>query len=287
MNKAKYHINYSRVGGEPLELGDYLLYQVGRMYCEAGGEILQHRHGELLELTVVTGGSGSITVGTEEIAVAGGFIHASFVGELHAIRSSESDPLCYDFVSFWARGEELSRIKSLIDGCIASGKRGFSDGRVARLVTYMIEESMETELNTEALSALVRLVLLYTERALKGEGAASLNVRAADSICFRVMRYVDANLFDISSLEEVAGAMNYSYGYLSSLFSRTTGRTLTEYYTERRFAAAQSLLLSGVRAMEVASRLGFSSVYTFSRAYKNRFGYPPTKTREIKRATPC
>ena len=48
------------------------------------------------------------------------------------------------------------------------------------------------------------------------------------------------------------------------------------YKNERRLGAAR-LLLKEESVTEVARRLGYSSIYVFSRAFKNRFGVSPSE----------
>ena len=46
--------------------GDVKLYQIGRRYCSPGEIIGSHVHVDWFELTVITGGSGTVATGTHE-----------------------------------------------------------------------------------------------------------------------------------------------------------------------------------------------------------------------------
>lgn len=277
-DKIKYIIAKNYASGEPRRIREYLLYQVGRRYCAASSEVSVHGQGKYIELTVVTDGRGRVYFDGEEREVSRGDIQISLPGEMHAIYSDGDEPLCYDFISFWNDGEREGKMSDDVAYCRAKGQRIIKDSRISRLLTYVIDE-IDGELDDEELIFhLLGLIYGYLSRSLR-EGAESeeRRVSEAEQICYRAMSYIDRNVGSICSLSEVATALRYNYSYLSLLFKKTTGRTLMEYYTERRLAAADALLRSGRNVTEVAARLGYSSLYTFSRAYRNSFGYPPSR----------
>ena len=71
------------------------------------------------------------------------------------------------------------------------------------------------------------------------------------------------------------------YDYLSSLFKKTTGRTLLDYYQSSRLRVARSLVKeNNLKINEIAELLNYSSVYAFSKAYKNKYGICPTGLRK-------
>ena len=53
---------------------------------------------------------------------------------------------------------------------------------------------------------------------------------------------------------------------------------LTDYYRHRRLETARLLIdEGGLSITEIASLLRYSSIYTFSRAFKEFFGVPPAQ----------
>lgn len=81
------------------------------------------------------------------------------------------------------------------------------------------------------------------------------------------------------SCADLAQAAHLSEVYLRRLFARRCGLTPFRYLTALRMDRARSLLLEGRTAVEAALSVGYSDVYSFSRAYKRRFGVPPGSTR--------
>jgi len=82
-------------------------------------------------------------------------------------------------------------------------------------------------------------------------------------------------------LEDVAGELQISPGYLSRLMKRETGFSFIEYLNRIRVKKA-TLLMSdpAAKAFEVAERVGYRSQHYFSRAFKKVTGASPTDYRK-------
>ena len=82
----------------------------------------------------------------------------------------------------------------------------------------------------------------------------------------------------MTSLDELSEKFNYNYSYLSALFSRVTGKTLREYYSERRLEVARTMVLENNKKIwEIADMLNYSSAFAFSKAFAARYGISPKK----------
>ena len=119
--------------------------------------------------------------------------------------------------------------------------------------------------------------MIYLIRDLERESAPRVRGAShADAICYKIMNYIDTHICTISSLEELSDAIGYNYSYLSDLFKETTGNTVSSYYRGRRLELAMEMLREGRMSItEIAERLGYSSLYAFSRAFKEKFGVSP------------
>ena len=82
----------------PLQYGDVLVYQVGRMFCSRDNGIDEHLHPRLYELTCVTGGRGKVSANDEVTPVSAGDVFFSLPNERHRIESDSDDPLRFDFL---------------------------------------------------------------------------------------------------------------------------------------------------------------------------------------------
>ncbi len=96
-----------------------------------------------------------------------------------------------------------------------------------------------------------------------------------------VLQIVDRDLAAPLTLRYLAKELNVNSSYLSSLFSREIGITLTEYVTRRRISYAANLLLTTQNPIKiVAKKAGIQDVQYFSRLFKRRMGVTPSQYRE-------
>jgi AraC-like DNA-binding protein len=82
---------------------------------------------------------------------------------------------------------------------------------------------------------------------------------------------------------ELARRLGVSRPHLAATFRRSTGQTLHGYVTERRVTRARELLRhSELNVGEVAARLGFKTIFHFSRVFKQETGLSPRQYRNSK-----
>ena len=276
---TEYHINKSYIGA-PRPLGSIELVQIGRLFFRGAGEVREHLHRRWFELTVITHGVGEVTAGGVAVPVREGDVFLSLPAELHGIRSSAEAPMRYDFFSFYTEDADLSaELERLLrDGGTPEARR-FRDGGIRPLIGGMLDalEDSEGLFSERLLALLAEETVIRTCRALAKTPPPAPGV---DRLCFRMMQYIDAHVFTLHGTQELAEVFGYNYSYLSSLFKRTTGGTLSDYHREARWRVARLLLKEGKATVtEIAEMVGYSSVYVFSRAYRERFGRPPSRDR--------
>ena len=79
------------------------------------------------------------------------------------------------------------------------------------------------------------------------------------------------------TLSDVAENAHISKAYLYKLFVREYGISPHRYLLKLRMEKARSLMLLHYPVSEVARNVGYMDIYQFSRAYKQFFGWPPSK----------
>lgn len=97
------------------------------------------------------------------------------------------------------------------------------------------------------------------------------------SIARQIKDYIDAGQGMALSLGELADQFSYSRYYLERRFKEEYGVGIIAYRNKMRMAASRVMLESGMSVTEVAEKTGFSSIYSFSRAYKDCYGIPPSR----------
>lgn len=97
----------------------------------------------------------------------------------------------------------------------------------------------------------------------------------------RVVNYIHLHLEEDMSLRFFAQMCNISPSYLSNLFRRETGVTLTDYINCRRIEKAAILLqYSGQSIARIGESVGFLDENYFTRIFKKVKGVPPTVYRK-------
>jgi AraC family transcriptional regulator len=100
----------------------------------------------------------------------------------------------------------------------------------------------------------------------------------------RVLDFMEAQLADDLSLEDLAREACLSPYHFSRLFHEATGRPPHRYLIERRIQVAQKMLQSEQSSMmEVALDTGFGSQASFARAFRKVTGVTPSQYREQSR----
>ncbi len=87
--------------------------------------------------------------------------------------------------------------------------------------------------------------------------------------------YIDSKQGFAADLEDIAKQFNYNKYYLERCFKSSYGISIIAYRNEKRMLAARELLKNNT-VSETSEKLGFSSIYVFSRAFKHYFGYSPS-----------
>ena len=264
---------------DPMDLGEISLIQIGRRFCGAGERIYPHTHGDWFELTIAIGGGACVGAGAEHTHVSQGDIYISFPCDIHEI-IADADGFEYDYFSFVCNGGELrDKLVEISQELRHSDSRVFRDERVQFLVRCAINEISSYSYGSDLLiPGLLRDAAIYTVRSLSQTVADTNRTPRSDLTCYKVMNYIDTHIYSLTSLDELSEKFNYNYSYLSALFSRVTGKTLREYYIERRLEVARTMVLErNKKIWEIAELLNYSSAFAFSKAFTSRYGISPKK----------
>ncbi len=93
--------------------------------------------------------------------------------------------------------------------------------------------------------------------------------------------YIYDNLSQKLRISEIAEYLGMTSAYLSKLFSKEVGMSLSNYIRERRlYAAAQLLQFSDYTIAEISEYFDFSSQSHFTSTFQAKFGMTPKKYRD-------
>ncbi len=92
---------------------------------------------------------------------------------------------------------------------------------------------------------------------------------------------IEGDLSGDLSLTRLARELNVNSSYLSTLFKKETGSTVTDYIVNRRISHAKHLLSSTRLQVQTVGQLcGFEDVHYFSKVFKRLTGFTPKQFRQ-------
>ena len=97
----------------------------------------------------------------------------------------------------------------------------------------------------------------------------------------KVIVMIESNLASDLTLSELANTLNINASYLSTVFKKETGKTVTGYVNEKRIELAQELLkTTNLQIQTIAQYCGIVDVHYFTRLFKKTTGVSPKQYRE-------
>lgn len=116
--------------------------------------------------------------------------------------------------------------------------------------------------------------------------AAENKLPATKKIVNDAVDFIDSNYSRIDmSLNLVADTIGVNASYLSNIFKKEKGCSLSKYLTQTRLEQAKKYLTEypDKTLIEIAESIGYSDVYYFSKNFKKYYGISPSKYQEERK----
>ena len=118
-----------------------------------------------------------------------------------------------------------------------------------------------------------KIARFFSERDQEPERTLSPLVR-------KIITDVDTDLKEPLTLQYFSEKLEVNGSYLSNLFRRETGKTITQYVTDQRLKHAENLLrYTNKPVRSVAAEVGIGDAQYFSRLFRTKTGMKPTEYR--------
>ena len=99
----------------------------------------------------------------------------------------------------------------------------------------------------------------------------------------RIRKFVEENLENRISREMIAEQLYFSTDYISRIFKKETGQSLSEYIMLRKIERARELVAEGKDNIgDIAVKLGYNNFSYFSEIFRRVTGYLPSDYRKRK-----
>ncbi|WP_300250194.1 helix-turn-helix transcriptional regulator [uncultured Subdoligranulum sp.] len=145
-----------------------------------------------------------------------------------------------------------------------------------RLSDFYIRQLDDIHTEAEVCRLHDEMVMDYTEkmRKYRHSNANSKHINACKE-------YIYSHIKERITIEELADVLGVSASYLSRLFKKETGVSVSTYIRDRKIDMAKNLLrFSDASMIDIANRLAFSSQSHFIQQFKESVGMTPKKYRD-------
>lgn len=288
IKESKFHFDNYYLES-PRQYGGVYLYQLGDRLCQSGVEVPAHVQ-VCHEISCVVSGTGTFSSNGELYRVKSGDLFISPQGSLHHIVSSRHDPLRYSYCGFMLdhRTEEYGRLMDFFSG-VSHPLAVDQYSSVREVFSLLFNELIIDDASSSLLvkNQLDQLFLL-THRCYQSSPSRQKGFLQSENfrqrMVYDIINYIDNNIFGIHRLTDISTYLGYSYSYVSQTFALIMGRSLGNYYQERRFDKAVELLGRSYTVTQTSEALGFDSVQSFSRFFRKKCGLPPSKYMRLPQA---
>lgn len=119
-------------------------------------------------------------------------------------------------------------------------------------------------------------MLLLLQQIIAENASQAPQLQQTDSgVASSIRHYIDSNCNQKLTLDGLARQFSYSKYYVERCFKEKYGISIGKYYNTKKLNEAVKLLETHT-VSDTAQLLGYSSIYAFSRAFRNQFGVSPT-----------
>lgn len=267
----------------PKKFDILIMYQCGEMSCEPGYTVLGHKQ-FCYELSCFIGGEGYNYRDGKKYPVKEGDIFINVPGDFHTIVSSDTAPLRFLYMGWKFSAEVAEHFLPILEFFEKPMEKPLMQDRlgISFYLSKLVNEFYNgTDFSEEMVNAYVFQILCLLYRTWQIPGYPTEPSRRGNSVggtVYRVIQYVDNNIYDIDNVSTICRDLCYSSSYLSRLFHARTGMTLQHYLNEKKIENAVELIKSsGLSMTEIAEKLHFDSVQSFSRIFKRIAGVSPSQ----------
>lgn len=271
--------------GEPHKYDYISLYQEGEMYNCYNYVIPEHTQ-ICCEISYIISGSGRMLGGGREHQVKTGDLFLNYPGEKHYILPEKQENLRYFYLGFNMDEDAIKNERALMDIW-----KFFSSPHANPVARCRFDTvSLMTRLNNEFYSAdilsdmaveyLLKQIIIDVYRNYNDMDVSSRTEKQSVSVgnaVYSALRYIDANIYELTRVQEIAQHLGYSSFYLSHLFKDKMGITIQQYLTLKKIEKSRELIKDGsLNLTQIAEMLSYDSIQSFSRVFKRVVGMSPS-----------
>ncbi|MFA7628922.1 MAG: AraC family transcriptional regulator [Candidatus Dojkabacteria bacterium] len=211
-------------------------------------------------------GKGSFKIGNKVYDAHPGEIFFCPAGNSNAIRADEKDPFVLSGIDF-----ECRSINGLFDDVLdLSGNIGHEDLMMEMIRSFANPDDISSKYCDALLKAFIFNIYVYKTFKIKSTGSDAA-----------ILKFLTENLGVADSVKLAGEVFNYHPSTINRIVKNATGMSAKEYQIAARIRKAKGLLLYSDKTIsEIAEECKYSSVFFFSRQFKEKTGMLPSEMRK-------
>lgn len=284
--KKRYHkdANYE---SSPITLDLFHVYQICDLACASDHTVRVHKQ-ICHEISYIVSGEGIFIRNGKNYEVSPNMVFLVNDQDVHSIRSSKMSPLRFMCLGFsfdknhpdFPKYAHVSRFFETLSSPLTMDRNNLFN-----LFSLALSEVTASDpLSEEMLETYVRQIIIQTYRNfthINRQQIDQMAINDTNPLIYELAHYIDTHLTEIKKLSDIANAFDYSYAYLSRIFSQTMGIPMRDYYSQRRLEKAAEMLTDKIPISTVSERLQFADVSAFSKVFKAHFQVTPKKYQQM------
>lgn len=227
-------------------------------------------------------GSGWVEIAGERLKVLTGQFIIIEAGTAHTYGATPGDPWTINWLHF--TGENAAIFREIYNKPIEVNDTYSSVNKERSKLFEEIYRNLEMGYSIENLR-FCSISLWYLLGSLRYMAQyREVDNPVKEDIVQSSIRYMKENVAEKLTLEMIADNVAYSPSHFSAVFTKKTGLTPLNYFTNLKVQqACQYLDFTQLKIKEIAVKLGFYDQYYFSKVFHKNMGYTPTDYRERKK----
>ncbi len=278
---TKFHYDNSFIS-KPIKLKNLSLVQIGEICLEAGFDVPSHKQ-HCNEISYIFSGRGVFEIDGIKTEVTAGDIIITPKNGTHTIYAADNEEIYYSYTGFELETPDLIFPKEITELFSKSEHILFKDsvGIYDYFKKCMDEFYRSGEIDLMLIESYMIQIILLTARSGKNT-LTNIDYRSisenSGKLVYLIRKYVERNIEKPITVNGIADSLGYSIYHISHLFKAKMNITLQDYISDKKTARAIELMKKGGFSLtEISDKLGFTSLQSFSRYFKNKVGVSPSQ----------
>ncbi|MBO4950307.1 MAG: helix-turn-helix domain-containing protein [Clostridia bacterium] len=258
----------------PEEYGQILAFGHGVVLRKGFGTDAYVR-GSSYKFYVITGGKGTFYTNGVKNDLSEGDVYVTLPFDYYKVEADKDCDFKYNYISLDVSNETYASKFGNIWIYNKDGKNRIirNEEAAQNIESIVLEMTNDSRLYHDILLSYLikRFVISFAALFYSNSQSASSDLE----LCCNTLGYIDSHFYEIKNITAISQTLNYSHDYLTKVFRKFTGISLEEYHRVKKLDLAKLLLSQNNSASVVADKLYYSSVQSFSKAFKNHWGHSP------------